>query len=67
MANINSILEEMDKRLQDHQSITPSMSFVGDEIKSYADIFKNNSTYNSKIWEPAISNPTNMPMRPLGE
>ena len=67
MAKVDNFLGEIDRRLKDPQSRTPSMSFIDEEIKSYDDLFKGSRDYNSKAWEPAAPNPTNMPLRPKGE
>ena len=67
MAKADSILGDIDNRLKDPHSRTPSMSFVDEEIKSYTDLFKGSRDYNSRAWEPAAPRPTKLPMRPGGE
>lgn len=67
MAKADSMLFDLDRRLKDPHSRTPSMSFIDEEIKSYTDLFKGEKSYNSRAWEPAAPNPTNLPQRPRGE
>ncbi|OMJ76234.1 hypothetical protein SteCoe_24456 [Stentor coeruleus] len=55
MATVDNILSDIDKRLKDPNSLTPSMSFCGEEMKNYADLFKGTRDYSMKTWEPAIS------------
>ena len=67
MATVENLLGELDRRLDDPCSKTPSISFHEDEFKNYNDLFKHSKNYSSKAWEPASSNPTSMPARPKGE
>jgi hypothetical protein len=67
MATMDHLLVDIDRRLDDPSSKTPSISFQDDECKSYNDLFKHSKEYSSKAWEPASSNPTSMPAHPNGE
>ncbi|CAG9332356.1 unnamed protein product [Blepharisma stoltei] len=67
MSIIDKFISDIDQRINDPHSRTPSMSFRADELKEYNSLFQVQDEYTSKSWEPPNPLPLQKPEKPKGD